>query len=91
MDRVYEIGEELPASDPVMLQAWLDAGSAEWQAEKKKKKAAEPSAPEPPAPETIITTAKAQPMTAEPGMPGESTTGDPDELIGKVPKRGRRK
>lgn len=91
MDKVYGIGDELPASDPVMLQAWLDAGSAEWHAEKRKKKVVEPSEPEPPAPETIITDAKAQPMTAEPGMPGESVTGNPEELIGKIPKTGRRK
>lgn len=91
MDKVYGIGDELPASDPVMPQAWLDAGSAEWHAEKKKKKAAKPTAPEPSAPETIITDAKAQPMTAETGMTGESVTGNPDELIGKIPKAGRRK
>nr|UWG22171.1 MAG: hypothetical protein [Bacteriophage sp.] len=91
MDKVYGIGDELPTSDPVMLQAWLDAESAEWHAEKQKKKVVIPSKPEPPAPETIITGAKVQPMTAEPGMPGESMTGDPEELIGKIPKTGRRK
>lgn len=27
----YEIGEELPADDPEMVQAWLDAKTAIWQ------------------------------------------------------------
>ena len=29
--RQYEIGEELPADDPEMVQAWLDAKTAVWQ------------------------------------------------------------
>ena len=29
--KLYRAGDKLPTSDPVMLQAWLDAGSAEWQ------------------------------------------------------------
>lgn len=29
--KLYHVGDELPTSDPVMLDAWLDAGSAEWQ------------------------------------------------------------
>ena len=29
--RQYEIGEELPADDSEMVQAWLDAKTAVWQ------------------------------------------------------------
>lgn len=72
----YGTGDKLPTSDPVMLQAWLNAGSAEWQEEE-------------PAPKKKA--AKAVPVTAEPGMPGISQTGDPDDLIGKIPKTGRKK
>lgn len=35
----YEIGEELPADDPEMVQAWLDAKTAVWQEDKPKAKA----------------------------------------------------
>lgn len=30
----YKIGDVLPASDAKMVQAWLDAGTAEWQTQK---------------------------------------------------------
>ena len=90
-DQLYEIGDELPSSDPVMLQAWLEAGSAEWNPAKEKKKTVKSTKSEPPAPEIIISAAKARSMTAEPGMPGKSETGNPEELIGKIPKAGRRK
>lgn len=26
----YQIGQEIPADDPAMVQAWLDAGTAKW-------------------------------------------------------------
>lgn len=34
--------------------------------------------------------ARARPLTAEPGLPGLSSDGDPDALVGKAPKRRRR-
>lgn len=34
---------------------------------------------------------KAQPVTAEAGLPGKSSDGDPEALVGKVPKRAPRK
>lgn len=37
--RQYEIGEELPADDSEMVQAWLDAKTAVWQENKPKAKA----------------------------------------------------
>lgn len=34
---------------------------------------------------------KATLETAEPGLPGKSSDGDPEALVGKAPKRGRKK
>ena len=112
--KLYHVGDELPTSDPVMLDAWLDAGSAEWQkdpaeveevpADKQQEEDQEVPADkqqeedqEEPADkqqensETIVTDKKANPQTAEPGLPGESGSGEPDELVGKVPKTPERK
>ena len=112
--KLYHVGDELPTSDPVMLNAWLDAGSAEWQkdpaeveevpADKQQEEDQEVPADkqqeedqEVPADkqqensETIVTDKKANPQTAEPGLPGESGSGEPDELVGKVPKTPERK
>ena len=112
--KLYHVGDELPTSDPVMLDAWLDAGSAEWQkdpaeveevpVDKQQEEDQEVSADkqqeedqEVPADkqqensETIVTDKKANPQTAEPGLPGESGSGEPDELVRKVPKTPERK
>ena len=116
--KLYHVGDELPTSDPVMLDAWLEAGSAEWQkdpaeveevpADKQQEEDQEVPADkqqeedqeedqEVPADkqqensETIVTDKKANPQTAEPGLPGESGSGEPDELVGKVPKTPERK
>ena len=116
--KLYHVGDELPTSDPVMLDAWLDAGSAEWQkdpteveevpADKQQEEDQEEDQEAPadkqqeedqevPADkqqensETIVTGKKANPQTAEPGLPGESGSGEPDELVGKVPKTPERK
>ena len=107
--KLYQAGDKLPTSDPVMLQAWLDAGSAEWQKDpedeaplpEEEKTEAENETPEeenmeaenetpeeekPEDSEPIVTGETAEPQTAEPGLPGESGFGEPDELAGKVPK-----
>ena len=112
--KLYHVGDELPTSDPVMLDAWLDAGSAEWQKDPAeveevpvdKQQEEDQEVPvdkqqeedqEVPADkqqenlETIVTDKKANPQTAEPGLPGESGSGEPDELVGKVPKTPERK
>lgn len=100
--KLYHVGDELPTSDPVMLDAWLDAGSAEWQkdpteveevpADKQQEEDQEASADKQQEnSETIVTDKKANPQTAEPGLPGESGSGEPDELVGKVPKTPERK
>ena len=89
-----------------MLDAWLDAGSAEWQkdpaeveevpADKQQEEDQEedqevPADKQQENSETIATDKKANPQTAEPGLPGESGSGEPDELVGKVPKTPERK
>lgn len=104
--KLYHVGDELPTSDPVMLDAWLDAGSAEWQkdpaeveevpADKQQEEDQEedqevPADKQQENSETIATDKKANPQTAEPGLPGESGSGEPDELVGKVPKTPERK
>ena len=100
--KLYHVGDELPTSDPVMLDAWLDAGSAEWQkdpaeveevpADKQQEEDQEvPADKQQENSETIVTDKKANPQTAEPGLPGESGSGEPDELVGKVPKTPERK
>ena len=116
--KLYHVGDELPTSDPVMLDAWLDAGSAEWQkdpaeveevpvdkqqeedqevpADKQQEEDQEEDQEVPVDKqqenlETIVTDKKANPQTAEPGLPGESGSGEPDELVGKVPKTPERK
>ena len=38
-------------------------------------------------PEIIVTEEKADLQTAEPGLSGDSGSGEPDELVGKIPKR----
>lgn len=70
----YKIGQEIPADDSTMVQAWIDAGTAKWidpDAQPEPKKAA-----------------KAKPVTAEPGLPGTTSTGK-RALAGKVTKAGR--
>ncbi len=75
----YKIGDELPANDPEMVAAWLEAGTAEWTD-------GEEGEPE--------EAAKAVPKTAEPGRTGQASSGsdtDGDDLVGKVPKTKQRK
>ena len=72
----YRAGDTLPADDVAMVEAWIEAGSAALVDD-------EESAPEKPA--------KAKPASATAGMPGLSSDGDPDALIGRIPARGRGK
>lgn len=72
----YQVSETLPANNPDMVEAWLAAGTAVWVDDKQAE-----------------TPAKAQPATAEPGLPGVSVSSeseDGEDLVGKVPKTGRR-
>lgn len=56
--------------DTPMTETWLENRAAVWKEDDEQPKKAP----------------KAIPMTAEPGMPGLSTTGNPDDLVGKIPK-----
>lgn len=72
----YKVGDELPANDPGMVEAWLQAGTAAWiqtvgESPKAKPRTAEPGLP-----------GEAVPSEAEDG----------DDLAGKIPKTfGRRR
>lgn len=75
--RQYGIGDALPGTDSRLVDAWLESGAAEWVDDEDDTPTQKPP--------------KAKPVTAEPGMPGKSSDGDPDALVGKVPKRGKKK
>ena len=68
----YSTGDALPADDAAMVAAWLEAGSAVLVSDE------ETEAEKP---------AKAKPASATAGLPGFSSDGDPDALIGRVPAR----
>lgn len=67
----YRIGDELPASDPEMVDAWISAGSAVWVDPDKE-------------PEPAKKVTKAKQAVADPGIEGRTDSGP--ELQGKVPK-----
>lgn len=73
----YKVGETLPANNPVMVEAWLEAGTAKWITDETNNKAkAQPRTAEP----------------GQPGEAVASESEDGDNLVGKVPKtEGRRK
>ena len=74
----YAIGDELPANDPLMVEAWLVAKTAAWEAE--------PGDAEAPA-EEITEVAFAASVTAQPGLPGVAVNGETEEnLVGRIPK-----
>lgn len=66
----YKIGDELPANDPKMVDAWLVAGTAVWLPPK-------------------VPATKAKVQTAEPGLFGQAVPSGDNDLIGRVPVRGR--
>jgi hypothetical protein len=73
--RQYRPGDTLPVTNARLVDAWLESGAAQWADDEDKPRKAP----------------KAKPATAEAGLPGKSSDGDPEALVGKVPKRGRRK
>lgn len=75
---LYDVGDELPAMDQIMVQAWLEAGSAEWKEDTQE---AERPAKKP----------KAKKATAQPGQIGMSTTGNQEDLAGRIPDTQERK
>ena len=70
----YRRGDALPTTKQALVDAWLKSGAAAWAEEDAPAKEPKP---------------KATPVTAEPGLGGSSTDGDPEALVGKAPKRGR--
>ena len=74
--RQYRPGDTLPVTNARLVDAWLESGAAEWADDEDK---------------PIKKAPKAKPVTAEAGLPGKSSDGDPEALVGKVPKRGPRK
>ena len=67
----YNTGDALPADDMAMVEAWLEAGSAVLVSDE----------------EIETEKPKAKPASAMAGLPGFSSDGDPDALIGRVPAR----
>lgn len=72
----YDMGDELPVNNPDMVDAWLEAGSAEWRAEGIP---IESSAP------------KAIPAAALAGQPGISDRGTEGDLTWRIPETPERK
>lgn len=66
----YKIGDELPANDSKMVDAWIAAGTAVWTPSK-------------------VPATKAKAQTAEPGLFGQAVPSGDNDLIGRVPVRGR--
>lgn len=80
--KMYKQGEELPVKNPVMVEAWLAAGTAVLIDNEQTEAPKTPKAP------------KARPRTAEPGLPGvavHSESENGENLVGKVPKTNSRK
>lgn len=72
----YKVGDELPANDPRMVEAWLSSGTAAWIRPVQKGSMAK-----------LMT---AEPGLPGQALPSEAEDGD--DLVGKVPKkRARRK
>lgn len=72
--KYYAPGEELSTKDAELMQCWLLSGAARLV------KTEEPAKKK----------GKATLQTAEPGLPGKSSDGDPEALTGKVPKTPQR-
>lgn len=66
---LYEVGDELPLQNQTMIDAWLEAGTAE-RLEDGQEAAKRP---------------KAKMATARPGQIGISTTGNEEDLVGRIP------
>lgn len=73
LSKQYEVGDELPANNPQMVDAWLNAKTAVW---KEKSSNAED-----------FSSAIATPISVEAGLEGSAVNAETsDNLVGKVPK-----
>lgn len=75
LSRQYKIGEELPANDPGMVEAWIEAGTAVWQ----------------PAKEPAVKAKSRTAESGLPGQAAASESEDGDNLAGRIPKTQKRK
>ena len=75
----YRAGDALPADNQRTVEAWIECGAAKWVDDEK------PAKP--------VTVPQVETVTEDvPGEPGISSDGDPEALVGRVPKkRGRAK
>lgn len=94
---LYEVGTELPANDPTMVQAWLDAETAVWkdgmdnEEDSDTKESAEPESGDTKqgdnTAESETPPAFTTQVTAEAGLAGDSLNAETkDNLVGQVPK-----
>lgn len=88
----YAIGDEIPANNPKMVEAWLAAGTAEWKEdetlEEGLEKGAEEAAPmATPDKGEETPPAFATPVSKEAGIEGDAVGAETlENLVGKVPK-----
>lgn len=68
----YKIGNTLPANDPEMVKAWLDAGTAKWEMLDENKVKVRPGTA----------------LPGLPGRATYSKAGSGDDLAGRIPERG---
>ena len=80
LSKQYEIGDELPANDPKMVDAWLEAETAVWKStHSDTEESADVDEELPPAFATAV--------SAEAGVEGSAVNAETeDNLVGKVPK-----
>ena len=74
--KLYHPGDELPANNPAMVEAWLEAGTAVWIDDEKPK-----------SPKAKMRTAE----PGQPGVAVHSESENGENLVGKVPKTNSRK
>ena len=84
LSKQYEVGDELPANDPKMVKAWLEAKTAVW---KDSSSDTEEDSDTEKAEAEELPPALATPASAEAGVEGSAVNAETeDNLVGKVPK-----
>lgn len=76
LSKQYHVGDILPANNPDMVEAWLEAGTAVWK-----------NIEQTEAPKARLKTAE----QGQPGVAVSSESEDGDNLIGRVPKTASRR
>ena len=83
LSKQYDIGDELIANNPEMVNVWIEAGTAEWVEE------SEPDADSTTdgKSEEEVAPATATLVSAEAGLAGDAVGSETEEnLVGKIPK-----